>query len=126
MLSRLLESEGHRAREAADGAAALEAVAAAEPEAVLLDLALPGTDGIAVLRSLRGMRPDLPIVMMSGRATLSDAVRATKLGAFHFLEKPLSPEAVLLAVQGAVELRRARELSRTLAAELGAGDRLVG
>ncbi len=126
MLARLLEAEGHRAREAGDGAAALEAVAAAEPEVVLLDLALPGADGIAVLQTLRERRPDLPIVMMSGRATLGDAVRATKLGAFHFLEKPLSPEAVLLAVQGAIELRRARELSRTLAAELGAGDRLVG
>src|SRR5690606_22012011 len=126
MLARLLEAEGHRAREAGDGAAALEAVAAAEPEVVLLDLALPGADGIAVLQTLRERRPDLPIVMMSGRATLGDAVRATKLGAFHFLEKPLSPEAVLLAVQGAIELRRARELSRTLAAELGTGDRLVG
>src|SRR5690606_24575905 len=113
-------------REAADGAGAFEAVAAAEPEVVLLDLALPGADGIAVLETLRERHPDLPIVMMSGRATLSDAVRATKLGAFHFLEKPLSPEAVLLALQGAIELRRARELSRTLAAELGTGDRLVG
>ncbi|MFO7261582.1 MAG: sigma-54 dependent transcriptional regulator [bacterium] len=126
MLARLLEAEGHRVREAADGAGAFEAVAAAEPEVVLLDLALPGADGIAVLETLRERHPDLPIVMMSGRATLSDAVRATKLGAFHFLEKPLSPEAVLLALQGAIELRRARELSRTLAAELGTGDRLVG
>jgi two-component system nitrogen regulation response regulator NtrX len=126
MLVRLLEAEGHRAREAADGPSALAAVAAAEPEAVLLDLALPGADGIAILQELRSRHPDLPVVMMSGRATLGDAVRATKLGAFHFIEKPLAPETVLLALQGALELRRARELSRMLAAELGPGDRLVG
>jgi two-component system nitrogen regulation response regulator NtrX len=53
-------------------------------------------------------------------------VRATKLGAFHFIEKPLTPEAVLLTIRGAIELRRARDLSRALAAELGPGDRLVG
>src|SRR5690554_5795801 len=123
MLVRLLEAEGHRAREAADGPSALAAAAAAEPEVVLLDLALPGADGIAILQELRGRHPDLPVVMMSGRATLGDAVRATKLGAFHFIEKPLAPETVLLALQGAIELRRARELSRVLAAELGPGDR---
>jgi two-component system nitrogen regulation response regulator NtrX len=63
---------------------------------------------------------------MSGRATLTDAVRATKIGAFHFIEKPLSAEAVLLTVASAIELRRARELSRTLTAELSTGARLVG
>src|SRR5690606_40295519 len=68
----------------------------------------------------------LPVVMMSGRATLADAVTATKLGAFHFIEKPLTPEAVLLTLAGALELRRARELSRALAEELGARGRLVG
>ena len=64
--------------------------------------------------------------MMSGRATLGDAVQATKLGAFHFIEKPLSPDAVLLTVNSALSLRRARDQSRALAAELSAGTRLVG
>src|SRR5690606_39609491 len=113
MLARLLEAEGHRAREAGDGAAALEAVAAAEPEVVLLDLALPGADGIAVLQTLRERRPDLPIVMMSGRATLGDAVRATKLGAFHFLEKPLSPRSEERRVGKSVELGGGRGRNTT-------------
>jgi two-component system nitrogen regulation response regulator NtrX len=126
MLGRLLESEGYRARDAADGAAALVAIEEAEPDAVLLDLMLPGQDGMAVLEQVRQRWPSLPVVMMSGRATLGDAVRATRLGAFHFIEKPLTPEAVLLTVHGAIELKRARELSRALAAELGPGDRLVG
>jgi two-component system, NtrC family, nitrogen regulation response regulator NtrX len=126
MLVRLLESEGYSAREAGDGAAGLRAVEAENPDVVLLDLAMPTMDGMTALQSLRDRWPDIPIVMMSGRATLEDAVRATKLGAFHFIEKPLSPEAVLLTVHGACELRRARELSRVLVAELGDETDLVG
>ena len=126
MLCSLLAAEGHDAAAAASGEAALASVARAEPDVVLLDLALPGANGIEVLRSLRRHSPGVPVIMMSGRATLADAVQATKLGAFHFIEKPLSPEAVLLTIASAVELRRARELSRALLAELGAGERLVG
>ena len=126
MLCSLLVAEGHEAAAAATGEEALASVGRAEPDVVLLDLALPGANGIAVLGSLRRLAPAVPVIMMSGRATLADAVQATKLGAFHFIEKPLSPEAVLLTIASAVELRRARELSRTLMAELGAGERLVG
>ena len=126
MLASLLAAEGHQVTHAGTGGSALRAVAEDAPDVVLLDLALPDTDGLSVLESLRRTQPTLPVVMMSGRATLADAVRATKLGAFHFIEKPLTPEAVLLTVEGAIELRRARELSRTLTEELGPGAELVG
>jgi two-component system, NtrC family, nitrogen regulation response regulator NtrX len=126
MLAGLLEAEGYGTDQAADGDAALNALEQAEPDVVLLDLALPGASGLEVLEAVRRRRPALPVVMMSGRATLTDAVRATKLGAFHFIEKPLAAEAVLLTVASAVELRRARELSRKLTAELGVGAELVG
>jgi two-component system, NtrC family, nitrogen regulation response regulator NtrX len=126
LLTRLLEAEGYAVRQAPDGAAGLAAADADEPDAVLLDLSMPGIDGLEVLAELRRRRPDLPVVMISGRATLGDAVQATKLGAFHFIEKPLTPEAVLLTVKGAVELRRARALTRALAQEFGPGDQLVG
>ncbi|MBI4408691.1 MAG: sigma-54-dependent Fis family transcriptional regulator [Gemmatimonadetes bacterium] len=126
MLARLLESEGYRTREAADGRSGIAAVEADEPDVVLLDLAMPDLSGLDVLRVVGERSSTLPVVMMSGRATLADAVQATKLGAFHFIEKPLTPEAVLLTVGGALELRRARELSRALAAELGPGNELVG
>ncbi|HEX6693647.1 MAG TPA: sigma-54 dependent transcriptional regulator [Longimicrobiales bacterium] len=126
MLSSLLVAEGHAAAQAATGEEALELLAQNTPDVVLLDLALPGADGLEVLAQIRNREPAVPVIMMSGRATLADAVRATKIGAFHFIEKPLSPEAVLLTVGSAVELRRARELSRTLLRELGAGERLVG
>ena len=126
LLGSLLQAEGHNVRTAATGEQGLSAVAELEPDVILLDLALPGASGLDVLTSLRETNPALPVVMMSGRATLTDAVRATKIGAFHFIEKPLSAEAVLLTIASAIELRRARELSRTLAAELTGGARLVG
>jgi two-component system nitrogen regulation response regulator NtrX len=126
MLAGLLESEGHATAAAGDADAAIAAMRAEEADVVLLDLALPGASGLVVLERLRADWPATPVVMMSGRASLSDAVSATRIGAFHFLEKPLSPEALLMAVEGAAELRRARELSRTLTAERSADASLVG
>lgn len=126
MLSGLLEAEGYEPREAADGEEALRSVEDFEPEAVLLDLAMPKLGGMDVLRTMRQRWPNIPVIMMSGRASLHDAVQATRLGALHFIEKPLTPEAVLLTLKGALELRRAQDLSRALEAELGAGTELVG
>ena len=99
-----------------------------EPDAILLDLLMmPGElDGLATLERLRAQLPDVPVIMMSGRAGLADAVRATRLGAVNFLEKPLTPEATLLALAAALELRRARLDARTLRAELGLAGALVG
>jgi len=126
MLGRLLEAEEHEVREAGNGAAGVQAVAAAEPDLVVMDLVMPEQDGLSALREMRSKWPELPVIMMSGRATLTDAVEATRLGAFHFMEKPLSPETVLVTIRRALELRRARELTRELTEELGAGQRLVG
>lgn len=126
MLASLLESEGFRTREAGTGAEAIQAVEASEPEAVLLDLMLPGMNGLEALQRLRERRPDLSVVMMSGKATLRDAVEATKLGAFQFIEKPLTPEAVLVTLRSALELRRAWDLNRALRDELRPGEALVG
>jgi two-component system, NtrC family, nitrogen regulation response regulator NtrX len=107
MLRGLLESEGYDVTEAEDGGAGVERAVTEDPDVVLLDLAMPRVDGLTALERLAERRPRLPVVMMSGRATLQDAVAATRLGAFQFLEKPLSPEAVVSTVNGAVELRRA-------------------
>jgi len=83
-------------------------------------------DGMATLKALREKLPDLPVIMMSGRAGLSDAVKATQLGAHNFLEKPLTPEGVLLSVGTALELRRARREAEALRAELGLSGEMVG
>jgi two-component system nitrogen regulation response regulator NtrX len=127
MVGALLGAEGYDVRDAATGAAAVDRVAESEPDAVLLDLMMPGElDGIATLAKLREVVPDTPVVMMSGRAGLSDAVRATKLGAFNFLEKPLSPEGVLLALSSAMELRQAKREARALRADRGLNGDMVG
>lgn len=126
MVGSLLRAEEYDVWEAASAQEGLARVQANEPDVVLMDLMMPGDSGLDVLPRLRKAAPDLPVVMMSGRASLSDAVRATKLGAFHFLEKPLSPEAVLLTLRSALELRQTRALNRALREQLGDEDNMVG
>ncbi|HEX6558924.1 MAG TPA: response regulator, partial [Longimicrobiales bacterium] len=101
MLGALLRHEGYSTTEAACGHDAREHMQEAEADVVLLDLALPDVKGLELLQSIHTRWPLAPIIMMSGRASLADAVQATKLGAFHFIEKPLTPEAVLLTIRGA-------------------------
>ncbi len=127
MVGALLQGEGFETDEAANGTLALTVARETPPDAVLLDLMMPGgPDGLQTLEQLRGVLPDVPVVMMSGKASLSDAVRATKLGAFQFLEKPLTPEGVLVAVRSALELSRTRAENRRLHEALGHADPLVG
>jgi two-component system nitrogen regulation response regulator NtrX len=127
MVGALLAAEGFEVRDAPDGASGVAAALLTDPDVVLLDLMMPGTmDGLATLQALREKRPDLPVIMMSGRAGLADAVRATQLGAHNFLEKPLTPEGVLLSISSALELRRARREAEALRAELGLSGEMIG
>lgn len=125
-LRALLEREGYRVDEAGSAEEGIETARTTPPDVLLLDLMLPGMSGLDALPGIRECAPASPVIMMSGRASLRDAVEATRRGAFHFIEKPLTPEAVLLTIQGALEVARARELSRTLIAELDPGRRIVG
>jgi two-component system nitrogen regulation response regulator NtrX len=127
MVGALLTAEGYEVKEASTGAQAVLKAGEDEPDAVLLDLMMPGElDGMAALAKLRIAHPDLAVIMMSGRAGLSDAVTATKLGAVNFLEKPLTPEGVLFAVGSALELRQSRRVARELREELGLAGDMVG
>jgi two-component system nitrogen regulation response regulator NtrX len=126
MLAALLREEGYTITEAGDGKQALQLMADIDADVVLLDLMLPGVTGLELLDAIHAKWPLAPIIMMSGRASLSDAVQATKRGAFHFIEKPLSPEAVLLTIRSALDLQRARIVSRTIAAEYGPERTLIG
>src|SRR5205814_8547453 len=127
MVGALLAGEGFEVAETPSGIEAIARVKEGEPDVALVDLMMPGElDGMATLGRLRDVAPDLPVIMMSGRAGLADAVKATKLGAFNFLEKPLTPEGVLLAVSSALELRQTRRVARALRAELGYAGQMVG
>ena len=93
MLGALLREEGFTVAEAPNGNAALLQVDEVDPDVILLDLLMPpGPDGLETLARLRERGRATPVIMMSGKAQLTDAVRAVKLGAFQFLEKPLTPE----------------------------------
>jgi two-component system nitrogen regulation response regulator NtrX len=127
MVGALLAGEGYDIKEAASGAQGIAKADESEPEAVMLDLMMPGDlDGMATLARLRIDHPDCAVIMMSGRASLADAVNATKLGAVNFLEKPLTPEGVLFAVGSALELRQSRRVARELREELGLAGDMVG
>lgn len=127
MVGALLGAEGYDVCDAVNGGDAIAQALLGDVDVVLIDLMMPGeVDGMAALKRIREKMPELPVIMMSGRAGLSDAVKATKLGAFNFLEKPLTPEGVLLAVGSAVELQRTRRVARELREELGLTGQMVG
>lgn len=98
----VLRDEGYDVSIAHDGAEALDKAAAKRPDLVLLDVWLPGMDGIQVLEHLREGHADLPVIVISGHGNIETAVRATRLGALGFIEKPFSIEGLLEAVSGAL------------------------
>jgi two-component system nitrogen regulation response regulator NtrX len=127
MVGALLQSDGFETIEAPDGNAALTRLVEDSPDVVLLDLMMPpGPDGLATLEQIRKRAPHIPVIMMSGKANLADAVRAMKLGAFQFLEKPLTPEGVIVTLRSALELGRTIAENRRLHEQLGHEDPLVG
>ena len=102
-LEMILTGEGYEVICVPSGQDALDAIKTEIPHVVLLDIVIPGMNGIEVLKSVRDSQPDLAVIMISGHGTVQDAVMATKLGAYDFLEKPLSREKVLLTVAHALE-----------------------
>jgi DNA-binding response OmpR family regulator len=93
-LSRALEDMGLEIAEAADGEDALSQLAGKRFKVLLLDLMLPGIDGMEVLRRVRKMRPVMPVIIMTAHGTIEYAVEAMKLGAVDFIEKPFSPDEI--------------------------------
>jgi DNA-binding NtrC family response regulator len=127
MLAALLRQEGFTVAEAANGNAALLQLDDVDPDVIVLDLLMPpGPDGLETLVRIRDRGRATPVIMMSGKAQLTDAVRAVKQGAFQFLEKPLTPESVLVTVRAALELNRTRAENRALHAELARRGTLIG
>src|SRR5690348_1767464 len=113
-LKGVLEDEGYKAALADSGEACLEILDKRPFEVVLLDIWLPGMDGLETLQKIKQADNAPEVIMISGHGTIETAVRATKLGAFDFLEKPLSLEKTLILVKNAVDARRLRNENRDL------------
>lgn len=113
-LKGILEDEGYKPALTESGEACLDLASKRAFDVVLLDIWLPGIDGLEVLAKLKEMEDSPEVVMISGHGTIETAVRATKLGAFDFLEKPLSLEKTLIVVKNALETRRLRNENRDL------------
>ena len=113
-LSGVLRDEGYNVDAVDTGEACLDRVARAPYDVIVLDIWLPGMDGLATLTRLNERRVDAPVVMISGHGNIESAVRAIKLGAFDFVEKPLSLEKTVLVVGNAVRQRRLEAENRAL------------
>jgi DNA-binding NtrC family response regulator len=121
-----LESEGHRVSEAASGEEAIGRAARGGIDLVLLDVRMPGIDGLETLERLRDRDPELPVVVMSGHGTIETAVQALQLGALDFLEKPLGAERVTVVVANALARDRLERENRDLRAQVEGDHQLVG
>jgi two-component system response regulator MprA len=113
MLARTLTAEGYSVETAADGGAALAAVERAVPDVVVLDVGMPGLDGLAVCRRLRGLGLALPVLLLTARDAVSDRVEGLDAGADDYLVKPFAPEELLARVRAL--LRRGSEPAEVLA-----------
>jgi two-component system nitrogen regulation response regulator NtrX len=122
----VLADEGHRPVLASGADEADREISTSSPDLVLLDVAMPGRDGLALLESLRASHPQLPVVMMSGHGTIETAVRATKLGAYDFLEKPLSYDKLLLRIEHGLERARLAQENHELRQALLGETEIIG
>jgi two-component system, NtrC family, nitrogen regulation response regulator NtrX len=122
----ILTDEGFRPFFAKDGEEGIAMVRDENPDLILLDIWMPGMDGMEVLRRIREISPDKMVIMMSGHGTIETAVKATKLGAYDFIEKPLSLEKVLLCLQNASRTVDLLEENRALKQELRQDSEMIG
>src|SRR5881392_654580 len=125
-LRAVMEDEGFSTDAVATGEECLEAVERRAYGCILLDVWLPGIDGLETLRQLRDAGSEAAVVIISGHGNVETAVRATKLGAFDFIEKPLSIEKTVLVVRNALRQRQLEYMNAELVAELAEEYAMVG
>jgi len=122
----VLEDEGYRVSVAGSGADALKMVADETPDLVFLDIWMPRMDGLETLAELKRLRPDAIVVMISGHGTIETAIKATRLGAWDFIEKPLSLEKTLVTVTRALEHGRLERENASLREQLDRRTEIIG
>ena len=125
-LSGILADEGFDALTASNGYEALKIIEEQSPDLVLLDIWMPGIDGIVTLQEIKRNNPFLQVIIISGHGNIEMAVKATKLGAYDFIEKPLSIEKVIVAINNALKFRRLEEENRLLKRRALGKSRITG
>jgi two-component system nitrogen regulation response regulator NtrX len=125
-LKGVLEDEGYNVKTVSSGEDAIKTATRISPHVILLDIWLPGIDGLEVLEKLGEAQSDAVVVMISGHGSVETAVRATKLGAFDFIEKPLSLDRVLLVVANGIKQKSLQDENRRLRAEVNERWEMVG
>jgi two-component system nitrogen regulation response regulator NtrX len=125
-LSSILEDEGYDVSVAKSGIEALKVCAVNPPELMMLDIWMPDMDGLETLRRLRELVPNTQVMMMSGHGSIETAVKAIKLGAYDYIEKPLSLENVTLRVKHALDQHRLEQENRTLRTKVERKFELIG
>jgi two-component system nitrogen regulation response regulator NtrX len=125
-LGGILEDEGYKPLYAGDGIEALAVAQREAPDLVLLDIWMPRMEGLETLQRLKEINPGLIVVMMSGHGTIETAVKSTKMGAYDFIEKPLSLEKVVLTVKNALGLTRLQQENAALRSMVLQDHDLVG
>lgn len=125
-LAGILEDEGFKPLFAADGVDALALAKREVLDLVLLDIWMPRMDGLEALQKLKELHPELVVIMMSGHGTIETAVKATKMGAYDFIEKPLSLEKVIVAVNNALGMNRLREENASLRGMVLKNRKMIG
>ncbi|MFZ3136587.1 MAG: sigma-54 dependent transcriptional regulator [Thermodesulfovibrionales bacterium] len=125
-LAGIFEDEGYVVLTAGSGEETLRVLKDQSPDVILLDVWLKGMDGIQTLKEIKDQKPDLPVIMISGHGNIELAVKATRTGAYDFLEKPLSLERVLLAARRALEKRTLEMENKALKQNLVKKWKLIG
>lgn len=125
-LTGILEDEGYQVLNAESGIDGIECARQELPDLILLDIWMPGMDGLEVLERLKKQYPQVTVIMISGHGTIETAVRATKLGAFDFIEKPLSLEKVLISVSNALQLQELKVQNAELKRSASADSEVIG
>jgi len=122
----ILKDEGYHVTGVADGHEALRAIQKGPPDLVILDIWMAGMDGLETLGAIKRLHGELPVIMISGHGTIETAVKATKLGAYDYMEKPLDLEKVHLAVRHALDQRRLEWENRALRETIDRRYEIVG
>jgi two-component system, NtrC family, nitrogen regulation response regulator NtrX len=125
-LRMILEYEGYEFLGAATGQDGLAMLERENPDLVFLDIKMPGMDGLEVLQRIKAVNETVPVVMISGHATVTTAVDATKLGAFDFIEKPLASERVLVTIRNSLDRSRLADENRSLKRVVEVRHQIVG